>query len=512
MRKSTPLFALVAVSAVGCAAVHSARTPVSTKATTPDTVPSHDVGAARHALSRFAFGPTPGQSERVAKLGLNRWFEQQLEPPGTLDPELARALAPYRDGLVPPLELLDRFGDSDDEPFRQRVKNLDVRTVLGSIALAELVRHVESQRQVEEVMVDFWTNHFNVFARKGLVRLFAGDYLERALRPHALGRFHDLLLATAQHPAMLVYLDNARSVVSRAGTRRGLNENYARELLELHTLGIDGGYTQRDVTELARILTGWSVKRPREGAPEFVFRARAHDRGAKSVLGVEFPAGHGEEEGFALFAMLANHPSTARHLATKLCARFVADDPPGECVDAAARAYVASHGEIRAVLRAIFASPSFWSAAERRAKLKSPVELVASTLRALGGHPDGTLRLARALGALGEPLLLEPVPTGYPEAEREWLGASNLLTRMNFATAVASGALPGAQLELDPLLPLELGASELTTRAGELLLGADASPKTLDAVREELAGVDDASERRALAVALLVGSPEFQRQ
>jgi uncharacterized protein (DUF1800 family) len=354
-------------------------------------------------------------------------------------------------------------------------------------------------------MTDFWANHFNVFAAKGVVRVFAGDYLERALRPHALGRFSELLLATARHPAMLIYLDNAGS------RREGLNENYARELLELHTLGVDGGYTQDDVREVARILTGWSVERVKVGSFSFAFRAKAHDRRAKTVLGEAFPKGGKEQEGVRLLEMLARHPSTARHLARQHCARFVADEPPESCVAAASRAFTASDGDIKVVLRAIASDASFWSQQARGGKLKKPLELVASAARAVGARPDGSLELASTLEELGEPLLEERVPTGYPDSAPEWASAGGMLARMAFAGRLAAGEVPGLVFDWEELKPVP-DSPELVAWLGRELLGAPASSRTVQLVREEVAGLSDFEQRRATALALMLGSPEFQRQ
>jgi len=472
---------------------------------------------ARHVLGRLAFGPRPGDAERLSAEGLAPWLDRQLgkAPP---DPELERALEPYRPALATPEDLAERFLGEDwdedtvargiDRTLRQRAKSQ-----LAGVAVAEITRHIVSQRQVEEVMVDLWTNHFNVFGQKGLVRLFAGDFVERAIRPHALGRFEDLLLATARHPAMLLYLDNARSRKESAPVegkkRRGLNENYARELLELHTLGVDGGYEQSDVREAARVLTGWSVERPREGGLGFRFRPGAHDSGEKHVLGERF-ADDGEAEGKKLITLLARHPSTARHVAKKLCVRFVADEPPATCIEQAARTFRESDGDIARVIRSIVLGPTLLSADVRDKKLKSPLELVVSSARALGATPDGSLALARVLGRLGEPLLLESVPTGYPEEQAEWTSSSGMLSRMGFATELGAGRVPGLSLDLARALPD--AREKLVPRAQALLLGERARPETLEVVRRELSRVEGDDERRAVVVALLVGSPEFQRQ
>ncbi len=467
-----------------------------------------DRAAAAHLLDRFAFGPRPGDRARVQQMGARAWVEGQLAPSSGPDPAAQAALAPYRDALSPPLELLDIFAKrdlDDDASMKARFKNVSVRKLLGTEMMAEISRHVASDRQLEEVMVDVWTNHFNVFALKGPVRVLAADYVERAIRPHALGRFEDLLVASAHHPAMLVYLDNVRST-----SKRGLNENYARELLELHTLGADGGYTQADVIAVARILTGWSIVRPAQGAPAFVFRPRLHDVGEKVVMGRTFPAGHGADEGDALLHMLAASPATARHVARALCERFVADDAPPACVDRVAASYVRTGGDVRAMIRTIAASSGFWQ--HRDNKLKSPLELLVSAVRAVGGAPDGSLGLARASAALGEPLLLDPVPTGYPDRADAWSGASALLARMSFATALASGRLPGVRTDLSRAVPASSNPDALVKSVDDSLLGGRGSDRTLAAIREQVGGVRDAGRARQLAVALALGSPEFQCQ
>jgi hypothetical protein len=479
---------------------------------------------ARHLLNRCAFGPRPGEVERVARLGPQRWLEQQLAGPAE-SPLLEAALIPHRSAYAPPAELVDEWlGDGWEnetrtlKELRQEAKP-HYREHLQRLATAELTRHILSQRQLEAVMTDFWANHFNVYASKGFVRLYEGDYLERAIRPHALGRFSELLLATARHPAMLLYLDNAdsrrESPAAMAGARarrRGLNENYARELLELHTLGVDGGYTQTDVQQVARILTGWSVVRMTGGHFEYEFKRGVHDRHSKLVLGTEFPKGGQEEEGVRLLEMLARHPATARNISRQLCQRFVADSPPPSCVSAATSAFTSSDGDIKAVLRAIVSDVGFWSPEARGSKLKTPLELVASAARALEAVPDGSLALSRSLERLGEPLLEERVPTGYPESEPAWASSGGMLARMTFAAELGEGKVLGLTIPWDQTLPPSDSGPELVTRLGARLLGAAPDSRALSIVRDELVSLSDPEQRRAAAVALLVGSPEFQRQ
>jgi uncharacterized protein (DUF1800 family) len=396
-------------------------------------------------------------------------------------------------------------------------------------------------------MSESWFNHFNVFMNKGLDRVYIASYVEETIRPRALGTFHELLTAVAGSPAMLFYLDNVQSVAPGArppqlerfdramrsgrmrrmdaGQRerldsvrtrleerrpRGINENYARELLELHTLGVDGGYTQKDVTEVARILTGWGIALPRDGAG-FRFHDWAHDRGEKTFMGVTFPAGHGKDEGDKLLAMLASSPATMHHVGGKLCARLVADTPPDGCVDAAVSAWRRSGGNIREVLRAIIASPDFWAATTRAAKVKTPLEFVVSAVRAVGGAPDTTPALARQLQQLGQPIYLQSVPTGYPETQEDWVNSGALLARMNLAVALAAGRVAGVSIDLDRVAPLSATESELLDRIDARILGGRMTKRTRSVIREQIAGLEPA-DARALAIGLALGGPEFQRQ
>jgi len=382
-------------------------------------------------------------------------------------------------------------------------------------------------------MADFWSNHFNIFMGKNIARVYLPSYIEETIRPRIFGRFEDLLVATARSPAMMVYLDNAQSIMpgaepprpGRPGVRRraaampavpqrrptGLNENYARELMELHTLGVDGGYTQKDVTEVARLLTGWSVARPAQGSG-FVFNGWAHDQGAKTVLGVEFPAGGGEDEGRRLLRMLAAHPSTAHYISGKLCARLVSDTPPDGCVDLAVAAWKRSGGEIREVLRVILHSPDFWAPAHRAAKVKSPLEFVVSAVRVVGGIPDSTPRLAGVVGRLGQPLYQHVAPNGYPEHEEDWVNSGALLNRMNVAMMLAANRLPGVSVDLDRILPVTSDQAALVAAVDRLVTGGTMSARTRRVIQEQLAGVTSPVQARALALGLAIGGPEFQRQ
>ncbi len=332
-----------------------------------------------------------------------------------------------------------------------------ISTMAEQTAEARLARAIDSPRQLEEVMVEFWFNHFNVYAQKGLVRAFIPSYERDAIRPYVFGNFRDLLGATAKHPAMLFYLDNwlSTSADYQPKTRRGffqkpqqkkqtgLNENYARELMELHTLGVDGGYTQKDVTELARMLTGWGFN-PRQmvrNNTTFTFNADAHDKGSKFWLG-RTVSEHGQHEGEMALDVLSMHPATARHLATELVQFFVNDVPPPALVDQLAKVYLANHAEIRPVLSALFASKEFMDEANMRAKYKTPYQFVVSSARASGLPINNIRPLLGTLTQLGMPLYGCPTPDGYKNTEEAWLNPDAITRRINFATALASGRLP----------------------------------------------------------------------
>ncbi|HME72536.1 MAG TPA: DUF1800 domain-containing protein [Myxococcota bacterium] len=407
---------------------------------------------ARRALDRLAFGPAPGDVERVAEQGARAWVAEQLArpvPPQALSNDLD-------------LPSSDRGASMQEDPqgFREEAREIAVALAAHRVAHA-----VDSDDPLHETMVDFWANHFSVFVRKGMEAIFLASYERDVLRPFALGRFGDLLRATARHPAMLFYLDNWRSAApqpagsaffpsfqgqARRQRPEGLNENYARELLELHTLGVDGGYTQQDVEQVARVFTGWTIDRPRR-APAFRFAPAWHDTAPKVVLGQAIAGGQGVEEGEALLSRLAAHPSTATHLARKLARRFLADDPPRAAVERTARRFLASRGDVRATLQALlldgnelFEGPP--------GKVKSPFELVVSALRATGVRPQRPRAALVALLKLGEVPYLAPTPAGYPDTAERWIDPGAALERTRFMFALASGRAPGLSAPSDAAL------------------------------------------------------------
>jgi len=533
--------------------------PVGIAAQQPALTPQD---SAFHALNRLAYGPRPGDVRRVAADGVMRWIDRQLSPEEIDDHRLAeregqfqildydrRDLAAMyteaqrerRERKLAADTMADRGGGS---PIAQRGKRLT-----GEFAELAVVRAALSERQLYEIMVDFWTNHFNVYFAKGADHFLTPDYIEHTIRPRAMGKFADLLLAVAKSPAMLFYLDNwesvapgsvppaalrvrARPIFGRRpglfgpmrdparqdsmrrraleGMPKGINENYARELLELHTLGVDGGYTQRDVIDVARIFTGWSIERPQQGG-DFEFHDWAHDRGEKQVLGLGFQAGHGMDEGVRLLKMLAGLPATMHHVSWKLCQRFVRDDPPDGCVDEAVTAWRRSSGDVREVLRAIFHGPDFWAPDNGRAKVKTPLEFVVSAARAVSADPDTSPRLAQVVARLGEPLYLHVAPDGYSEREAAWVNSGALLDRMNAAVALATGKLPGVTVVLDSIVGVG-DADQVIGEVNEMILAGAMSENTKQVLGRELAGISDPIQARALAVGLALGGPEFQRQ
>jgi len=532
-----------------------------------------------HALSRLTFGPRPGDLARVREQGLEAWIDTQLRPeriaePG-LDVRLAR-LATLRYSTaellekyeVPPevkreaLERLQEAGESPEDvspgmrrrlygELRDRVPQMEgpPRRVLEELQAGKLLRAVYAERQLEEVVVDFWMNHFNVYAQKGPVKFLLPEY-EREIRKHSLGRFEDLLRVSAESPAMLFYLDNWLSVdpaaaaqtkarIERAmrggrsrsfarrgrrgqggpkadaavrevlARRSGLNENYARELLELHTLGVDGGYTQEDVREVARVFTGWTIGGLRQNDPEFVFAPRVHDRGDKQVLGFQVEGG-GVEEGRAVLHLLATHPSTARFVSYKLARRLVADEPKAALVERAASSFLGTQGDIRAVVRAIVTDPEFLSPEVRGVKVKTPLEFVASALRASAADVQDTRELTRRLAEMGMPLYLQQPPIGYKDTADAWVSTSGLLARLNFALDLAAGRLRGVRVT-SSALGLDLRGVEgeaLAEALSSKLVPAGLGETTRTTLAKEAGAGGDAPR----VAGLILGSPEFQKR
>jgi len=408
--------------------------------------------------------------------------------------------------------------------------------ITQDLAEGKLLRAIYSNRQLEQVLTDFWYNHFNVFLDKGADRYLVTSYERDVIRPHVLGKFKDLLLATAESPAMLFYLDNFQSVSpnalpiaarrnQQARPARGLNENYARELMELHTLGVEGGYTQRDVTEVARCFTGWSIRAPREGAT-FEFRERLHDNGPKIVLGHKIPPGGGIQDGLKVLDILAHHRSTARFISKKLAMRFVADNPPPSLIDKMSQTFLRKDGDLRAVMQTMFNAPEFWSEGAYRAKLKSPLEMVASAVRALGAEVDFSFPLSQQLVQLGEPLYRKQEPTGYTNAGADWVNSAALLARMNFAIALAANRIPGVKVDAS-----RFGNAEDTNQIARALMLTDLSEQARAAIETGLqAKPDDGTAEgggkrpgtrllpaqpvpKPLVIAgLMLGSPDFQRR
>jgi uncharacterized protein (DUF1800 family) len=414
---------------------------------------------ATHALDRLAFGAKPGDVDRVMKTGVDRWIEQQLHPERIADREVDARLAQYATLSMSSHEIYEQFEEPVIEARRQKKELNEIidalpfekrpRRLIEELSAQRLIRATDSERQLNEVMADFWLNHFNVFAQKGLDRVLVTSYEREVIRPHMWGTFEELLRATAKSPAMLFYLDNARS---RGGA---LNENYAREIMELHTLGVDGGYTQKDVTELARVFTGWSIQRPGEGEG-FVYRRYTHDRGEKTVLGVHFRAGGGMEEGEQMIRVLAHHPATAHHIAYQLCQRLIADEPPASAVDRVAKTFLATGGDLRRTVQAVIDGPEFWDAKYYRAKMKTPFEYAVSAIRAVGARVDDPLPVARQLQQMGEGLYLSQPPTGYSDTAQAWTSSGGLMARLNFAVALAENRMPGMRVTVTDAHAAEL--------------------------------------------------------
>jgi uncharacterized protein (DUF1800 family) len=607
-----------------------------------------------HALNRLAYGPRPGDIERVRQMGLAKWIDQQLNPnsiddralqarldnyptlkmstarliseypqpnqaakqqgltreeyrreqaekrrsdaAGTIakDMEVSREQAPARDEqeketAKPSMENLDApapmkapsredarppqaggkeilLGGGDPNGFARALAEDSKRPqrVIAELSMAKITRAVYSERQLDEVLADFWFNHFNVFAAKGEDKWMLTSYERDVIRPHVFGKFKDLVTATAKSPAMLFYLDNWMSADPRAAERiaaeraarqnmrrnrpwgglgrqrlprtqrppqnpqqqgqrreRGLNENYGRELMELHTLGVDGGYTQKDVTEVARCFTGWTIREPRRD-PEFHFEERLHDPGPKMVLGKKIHAG-GMKDGEEVIDLLVHRPSTAKFISTKLTRRFVSDNPPQALVDRMAKSFQSSDGDIHAVVKTMIYSPEFWSRDAYRAKIKTPFEFVVSAARALATDVSTPLPLVMWVARIGQPLYMCQPPTGYSDKAETWVNTGALLNRLNFSLALASNRMRGSRTDVTALLGTDAmsDAKASLDRAVQIFLGGQAASQTVETLQKQLESpqvlqtkLDDPVKQvdAGVVAGLVLGAPEFQRR
>ena len=509
-RRAAALALILAVAVPG-AALASKKAPL----------PAPDEDALiLHALNRLGYGPRPGDADKVRAIGLGKWIDEQLHPDRVPDPAMAARLASLPTLRLSTGDLIARYeippearkeiqakraelgeGASEEQmrearrEFMQKYRGRMDGTpqdVVQELQSAKILRAVYSERQLDEVMADFWMNHFNVFAGKGPVKFMIGEYERDAVRPHAWGKFEDLLRATAESPAMLFYLDNWLSADPNAqpmgfrfrprrgrfgagrgqppdpgqARKRGLNENYAREVMELHTLGVDGGYTQKDVTEVARCFTGWTMRNPRQGQPRFFFNERVHDHGDKVVLGHRIVSkGGGKNEGDEVIHLLATHPATARFVSYKLARRFVADEPPPALVDRAAETFRKTDGDIRAVVKTIVTSPEFASPAARATKIKTPFEFVVSAVRVSGTEVDDARGLAGRIASMGMPLYQQQPPTGYKDTADAWVSTSGLLARLNLALDLAGGKVRGVSTDPSHAMSAQaLGSPEFQRR------------------------------------------------
>jgi uncharacterized protein (DUF1800 family) len=563
--------------------------------------------AIMHAMNRLGYGPRPGDVERIRKMGLEKWIDQQLHPDSIDDSALDQRLQRYPTLNLPAKKLIQEYPQPGQvikkegitkEEYAQRIKekqrdaesqviatgneNLDKAQqqlaklqgpgrIVAELSMAKVDRAIYSNRQLQTVMEDFWFNHFNVFANKAEDKWLLASYVRDTIRPHTMGKFEDLLLATAKSPAMLIYLDNFQSADPAAVRRmdaekamrraryggafaggdmptpgtfpgpvtspsapgagaaaaaakkseRGLNENYGREVMELHTVGVDGGYTQRDVIQMAECLTGWTVREPRKD-PQFFYDDRIHAQGAKVVMGRTFSYG-GEKDGEEALKMLANHPNTAKFISTELARHFVSDNPPEALVQRMAAEYSATQGDTRSVLKAMIYSPEFWSRESYRAKVKTPYELVASTARALNAEVTITLPTSQWVARMGEPLFLCQTPNGYSDKAETWVNTGALLNRLNFALSFATDKIAGATVDLKSVLGAEAARDPNATLAQAIddFLGnqiADQTRATLTARLNDpqvlQASLDDPVKQvnEGLIAGLVLGAPEFQRR
>lgn len=580
-RAASAVLALAIAGVLGLATIVPVVADSKSKAASSGLTPDQKI---IHLLNRIGYGPRPGDVERVKQMGIDKYIDLQLHPERIVDPTIEAKLANYPSlhmslteiqEKYPPPQLLARQlglkqgknapvlppGEGADEntkrEYRQQVmayyqeNNLrPPQFLLQELQAQKIIRAAYSERQLQEVMTDFWFNHFNIFWAKNADRNLTTDYEMSVIRPRTMGKFKDLLLATAKSPAMLVYLDNFQSMSPDAklpdprqmrrqgalqrrpgalgggfgnprlndpnyrkqndremqrdqmtqqqqrqaqvppgpkGRKPGINENYAREIMELHTLGVEGGYTQKDVQEVARCLTGWTLDRPRQGT-QFVFRPFMHDNGEKTVLGQKIPAGGGIKDGEMVIDILAHHPSTAKFISTKLVRRFVSDTPPQALVDRVASVYTKSDGDIREMLRTIITSSQFNSKEAHRAKIKSPFELAVSAVRALGADVAVPLQTAQFISKMGEPLYLYQAPTGYPDRADQWVNTGSLLERLNFGLALTTNKVRGASFDVKRAAGnVDMSDKQrIMERAIASLLNGDISPQTRTVLAKQL--------------------------
>lgn len=511
---------------------------------------SQSLEKAEHLLHRATFGPKPGEAEELAKLGdkgIQSWIEMQMQPEKISDGQMEGKLKNLSSLSMTVQQMYENYPRPNSK--KQKEKSTSENTerpkqILIELATQKLIRATESKREFQEVLVDFWFNHFNVDFNKGQVKWFITSYERDAIRPHVFGKFFDMLKATAQHPAMLFYLDNFQSVKkgfvpkiknekAQAKAPKGLNENYARELMELHTLGVDGGYTQQDVIEVARILTGWSYNPAKEGL--YQFRSAAHDTGAKKVMGQKFPANGGEEEGIKLLQFLSRQPATAKNISTKLARHFISDQPSQASIDELSKVFLSSDGDLEAVYRKLFQLPEFWEGKTHRVKIKKPFYFIASAIRTLDGKIktdslNEIKKIDAALLQMGEPVYRCQPPTGFKDTAEFWVNPGALVTRINTSLAITQKRIPMIAFDFSGLRN-ELLNSKITESEDSLkflnkkLLGGDLKDATMSQIAKaineepkvleevELKKTDKATTSVNLPqlVGLLLGSPEFQR-
>lgn len=469
-----------------------------------------------HLLNRLSLGIRPGDIERVEKMGIDTYIRQQLNPDTIAEPQiLTDRLAKLDTINLSTVELFQKYNPNrqvdGQKPTAEirKTQQQQARQVTNQAIEARLWRSIYSDRQLQEVMANFWFDHFNVYADKGITRLWVGAYERDAIRPHALGKFRDLLGATAKHPAMLYYLDNWQNSKPNAlnkGRFKGLNENYARELMELHTLGVDGGYKQADVQALAKILTGWGFKQPGQKVADgysFYFNANRHDFSNKVFLNRQI-MGSGIGEGEQALDLLSRHPNTARQIGFKLAQYFVNDNPPKTLVNKLAQQFTATDGDIKSVLTTLFRSSEFWDRKYYGAKFKTPYQYAISSMRSTGQEINNVQPLVSFLKQMGMPVYGCPTPNGYKNTQDAWLNPDSMTRRINYATNLANGKLPisaamttaantAPTQQLMAIDPVKLATT----------LGNNFSPQTQQAI---------AASSPQLRAALMLGSPEFMKR